>query len=268
MLGGPGRQRLGQNRAQAAEAGKSMLRGWARRAAQARQVGSFRGWGSIGVLTLGLVASGCVGGGQIANLVESRDPTVAFEAIDGPPSAIVQKLVKSLEQEAGARRVALASSSEANYRLRGYLAAHAEDGTTAISWTLEAYDADQRRAFRLSGEEKASGHLWAAVNDQTLQRIARTSMQQFVALAAAQSGPTPVVTGAPLPSLLSTGWFDDWTPEASGIFRIFQREPARPEIAADAEPPLPPDQVPLPRARPAPSPVPSGTAFAFASEDH
>ena len=43
-----------------------MLRDWVRRAAHARQVGNFRGWGSIGVLTLGLVASGCVGGGQIA----------------------------------------------------------------------------------------------------------------------------------------------------------------------------------------------------------
>ncbi len=243
-----------------------MQRDWVRRAAPMRQVGNFGGWGSIGVLTLGLMASGCVGAGQLAHLIEPRDPAVAFEVIEGPPSAIVQKLVKSLEQEASTRRVPVAPASEATYRLHGYLAAHAENDATAISWTLEAYDSDQRRAFRLSGEEKASGHLWAAASDQVLQRIARTSIQQFVALAAAQSDPAPLVAGSRLASL-RTAWFDDWTPEAWGIFRVFQRE-TKPEIAADAGAPLPPDQVPLPRARPAPSPSPSGTVFAFASQDH
>ena len=40
-----------------------------------------------------------------------------------------------------------------------------------------------------------------------------------------------------------------------GHFPHLPARAARPEIAADAGPPLPPDQVPLPRARPAPSPA-------------
>jgi hypothetical protein len=123
----------------------------------------------------------------------------------------------------------------------------------------------QRGRERLAA---APGPPWAAADYQVLKRIARTSMQQFVVLVAAHSGPAPVLSGSSLPSLLSASWFDDWAPEASGIFRIFRRQPARPEIAADAGPPLPHDQVPLPRARPAPPVMPSGAALAFAPEDH
>jgi hypothetical protein len=69
-----------------------------------------------------------------------------------------------------------------------------------------------------AGKEKAPGPLWAAADEQLLKRIARTSMQLFVVLVAAHSGPAPVVRGSSRPSLLSAGWFDDWAPEASGIF--------------------------------------------------
>jgi hypothetical protein len=167
-----------------------------------------------------------------------------------------------------------ASPGEANYRLRGYLAAHedrAGSASTSISWALDVYDANQRRAFRLSGEEKTAGHMWAAADDQLLQKIARAGMEKFVVLSAtARPASGPVAAAAPpqRTSSMALGWLDDWTPEASGIFRILRREPARgPEIAADAGPQLPPDEVPLPRGRPAPSSGTPGSALAFASDD-
>jgi hypothetical protein len=250
-----------------------MQGGLVRPAASAARVGIDRLVGGIGVLLMGLAVSGCVNTGQIANLTESRRATIAFESIDGPPPAVFHRLVQSLKDEAGSRQIAVVSPSEANYRLRGYLAAHPGDGATSIAWVLDVYDSNQRRAFRLNGEERAAGRgaAWAAADDQVLARIARASMERFTAFLAA-GGASTASGSPPAPrtssALAELGWPDDWTPEASGIFRIFKREPSRTaEVAADAAAALPPEEVPLPRGRPAPDAVASSPAFAFAPED-
>jgi hypothetical protein len=247
-----------------------MQSGLGQPAAGARRVGIDRRHGGIGALLLGLAVSACVNSGQLADLTGTRQITIALESIDGPPAAVFHKFVKNLKDEAGARQIAVVPASEANYRLRGYLAAHGQ-GATSITWALDVYDADQRRVFRLRGEEKAAGRAWAAADDQVLKRIARTGMQQFSVLAATRPGSTPVVAAAspPPPQRTSStfGWLDDWAPEASGIFRILRGEPAKPGITADAGPLLSPDEVPLPRGRPAPSDAATGSAFAFAPED-
>jgi len=219
--------------------------------------------------------SGCVGSGQLANLTETRRATVAFESIDGPPPAVFHKFVKILKDEAGARQIAVVSPSEANYRLRGYLAAHGEDGatSTSISWALDVYDTDQHRAFRLSGEEATAGRMWAGADDQVLARIARTGMERFAvflvtARPPSSSAVTSAAASATQKSSSSFGWLDDWAPEASGIFRIFRREPSRPaDMTADAGAPMPPDEVPLPKGRPAPAGVTPSSIFAFAPEN-
>ena len=241
--------------------------GWP--AANAARAGIDRLVDGIGVLLMGLTVCGCVNTGQIANLTETRRATVAFESIDGPPPAVFQKLMQSLKDEAGSRQIAVVPVSEANYRLRGYLAAQGGDGATSIAWVLDVYDSSQHRIFRLSGEEKATGRAgsWAAADDQALARIARTSMDRFTAFLAT-TGTSTAAASTPRASaaLSGLGWPDDWTPEASGIFRIFRREPARTaEVAPDSAEALPPDEVPLPRGRPAP--FASGGAFAFAPED-
>jgi hypothetical protein len=253
-----------------------MQGGLSRPAANAARGGIDRLVGGIGVLLMGLTVSACVNTGQIANLTETRRATVAFESIDGPPPAVFNRLVQSLKDEAGSRQIAVVSPSEANYRLRGYLAAHGGDGATSIAWVLDVYDSGQRRAFRLSGEEKTAGRAganWAAADDQVLARIARASMDRFTAfLATAGASPTTATAAAATPrtssALAELGWPDDWTPEASGIFRIFKREPSRTaETATDATGALPAEDVPLPRGRPAPAGISSGAAFAFAPED-
>jgi hypothetical protein len=245
--------------------------------ASAGQVGLDRRFGSVGVLLLGLAVSACVNTGQIANLTETSRTTVAFESVDGPPPVVFHKFMKSLKEEAAARQITVVSPREANYRLRGYLAVHGEDGatpTTSIGWALDVYDGNQRRAFRLSGEEKTAGRMWAAADDQVLQRIARASMERFALFSATAKPPSgPLAAASPPAQRTSSamGWLDDWAPEASGIFRILRREPARgPEIAADAGSQWPPSEVPLPRGRPAPNGVTPGVApgatFAFAPE--
>jgi hypothetical protein len=241
-------------------------------AAGAGPVGIGRSYGSVGVLLLGLALSACVGSGQIANLTETRRLTIAFESIEGPPPAVLHKLMKNLKEEAAARQIAVLPAGEANYRLRGYLAAHGGDSATSISWALDVYDTDQHRAFRLNGEERGASRMWAGADDQTLQRIARAGLTQFAAFV--NTAPPPVATpvaAAPAPPQRASstlGWLDDWTPEASGIFRIFRGEPSRPpEMAANAGSPVPPAEVPVPRGRPSPAGPPSGPALAFAAEN-
>jgi hypothetical protein len=246
-----------------------MQSGLGRPAAGARRDGGDWRLGRLGVLLLGLAVSGCAGSAQIANLLDTPRATVAFESIDGPPPAVLRKLMKSLREEAGARQIAVAPPGEANYRLRGYLAAHGDSAATSISWALDVYDGDQRRAFRLSGEERTTGRSWAAADDQLLQRIARAEVTQLAAFMSnprsAEAAPAPATPPRRTASVM--GWPDDWTPEASGIFRIFRNGPARaPEIAADAGAPLSPGEIPIPRRRPAPGEGPAA-AFAFAAEN-
>jgi hypothetical protein len=262
--------------------------GWL--AASAGRVGVDRRFGRVGVLLVGLAVSGCAGGGQVAGLTETRRATVAFESLDGPPPAVFQKFMKSLKDEAGARQIAVVSPGEANYRVRGYLAAHDGGSGTSISWVLDAYDAGQHRAFRLSGEERSSGRMWAAADDAVLQRIARAGMDQFAAFAAtagvatasagtasaatasaattgaAGAAAASVAVATPQPTSTVLGWADDWAPESAGIFRSFRREPMRaPEITADAAIPWPASEVPFPRGRPGLEGA--GSSLAYAPEN-
>src|SRR3977135_3093754 len=115
----------------------------------------------IGLLVAGLFglgAAGCTTAPQGATPVAMvSGPTVAFESIDGPPESIFRQLVQNLNEEAMARRVAVvARDAPAQFRVRGYVAALVEKRRrTVIAWVWDVYDAEQRRAIRLTGEEPA-----------------------------------------------------------------------------------------------------------------
>jgi hypothetical protein len=166
-------------------------------------------------LALCLMAGGCASIGQaLGPSAPVRGVSIAFESIDGLPRDLSQKLVRDLDEEAAALRIAVVpSGGEAAYRMRGYLAAHAQGAGTSIAWAWDVYDSDLHRAFRLSGEEPAGppagriadsrapdGRSWAAADDAVLRRIARTGMQQlvdFMAAAPAPAAPTAPATPAP-----------------------------------------------------------------------
>jgi hypothetical protein len=241
------------------------------RSARATTPGKRRCFGSIAVLMLGLAVSACVNGGQLANFTETPRPVIAIESIGAPPSTDVPRFVAMLEEEAAQRQIAAGAVSEANYRLHGYLAARTDNSAapppratapaqmTSITWMLDVYDGDQHRLVRLSGEETIAGP--ASTDDQALRRIARAGMDQLAAFLATSRTAATAVVATP-PPRTAAGWLDDWTPEASGIFRIFGREPSPP--AAEARVHAPADDVPLPRSRPA---APPSTAVAIATAD-
>jgi hypothetical protein len=108
--------------------------------------------------------------------------TVAFESIDGPLEPVFNKLDQQLTEEARARQVAVVSREEpAQYRVRGYLAAHVQRHRTTIAWVWDIYDANEQRAMRLSGEVPASPDrkAWAAADDQAISRMARDGVTRL-----------------------------------------------------------------------------------------
>jgi hypothetical protein len=259
-----------------------MQSGWDRPGAGARWVGVSRNCGRLSVLLLGFMLAACGNLGQIGNLnqlanlnlLSNADETprvsVAFESVDGPPPAVHERFMRVLKDEAGSRRLAVVTSADANYRLRGYLATHPERGATAISWAWDVYDSGQRRTFRLKGEDNAAGSAgWSNADDEVLRRIARSALDQFAGLtsgsrqAAAASEPKKEPSQRRGSTL---AWLDDWAPETAGIFRILRNDDDKPvEAAALPEQPQP-GTVPMPRGRPGTDRAPS-QALAYASAD-
>ena len=183
-------------------------------------------------LALCLLAGGCGAISPLPGLsAQARDTgnaSIAFESIDGLPSDISQQLVRDLNEEAAALRIAvMPAGSAAAYRLRGYLAAHAQGSTTSIAWVWDVYDGELHRAFRLSGEERSAasgatgknpeGKNWAAADEALLRRVARTGMEQLAGFVAspAQMVPAP---SAPERSGAAVASRDAPPPRLAGLF--------------------------------------------------
>jgi len=209
--------------------------------------------GMLAVAALAASAAGCSslpssnGRMSLASAV-SPSSTVAFESIDGPPPEVFRKLVADLNAEAGTRKIAVVSrESAATYRVRGYVSALVERDKTTFAWVWDVYDADKRRALRISGEEPAAPgkrrDAWAAADEQVLRRMARNGMDQMSGFLNS-SEPPPAV--APVPNFITLVSGRDDTPEGAGIVRLVgsQDQPtasATPEARADvAVPPQPP----------------------------
>ena len=149
------------------------------------------------IVMASLALAGCISVSsntpQVA-LVHAEGATIVFESIDGPPGPVSARLARSLDQEAASRHlVVVARGGQALYRVRGYLAAHADGGMTSVAWAFDVYDSGRRRAFRLRGEERASGAgAWAAVDDAVLRRIATASIMQITTfIASDRATPAP-----------------------------------------------------------------------------
>src|SRR4051812_47681259 len=101
---------------------------------------------SVGVLAIAALvatAAGCSslpsdGRASLAKATSSgtiSGSTLAFESIDGPPPEVFRRLVANLNDEAGARQIAVVSrTAPATYRVRGYVSALVERGKTTFAW--------------------------------------------------------------------------------------------------------------------------------------
>jgi hypothetical protein len=148
------------------------------------------------VIAGGLAVAGCTTSGDpvLAAIAGPGQRTVAFESIDGPPEQLFRTLVAQLSEEASAHRVTMVSrQAPAQYRIRGYLAAHVQGKKTTITWVWDVFDADEERAVRLSGEVPGapSERAWAAADDAVVARIARDGMTRLAAFLASPGSVPP-----------------------------------------------------------------------------
>ena len=184
-----------------------------------------RPFGVFAALALAACAGGCSLASTSAPLsmasTAASGATIAFESIDGPPPEVFNKLVTSLNAEAGARHIAVVSrSAPATYRVRGYVSAMVERDKTSFAWVWDIYDTDKRRALRISGEEPAGAgrrrDAWTAADEPVLRRMAGNGMEQ---IAGFLRSPAPSLAAAPEPSLVTLVSRRDDSPEGAGILR-------------------------------------------------
>ncbi len=144
---------------------------------------------ALAIAASNLAVAGCTTSGQpvLGGIGGSGQRTVAFESIDGPPEQLFRKLVAQLGEEASAHRVAMVSREQpAQYRIRGYVAAHVQGKKTTITWVWDVFNTERERAIRLWGEVPGapSERAWAAADDAVVTRIARDGMGRLAAFLA------------------------------------------------------------------------------------
>lgn len=151
----------------------------------------------IAVLVAPLALAACVGAdGPMAGSPPPRG-AIAFEAIDGAPQAVNQRLAGRLAGEAEARQIqVVADRAGARYRVRGYMATTQAGSGATVSYVWDVFDPERRRSTRISGEERIEAHgrdAWAGVDDAAAGRIASRSMDQIATwLATPQTAPQAV----------------------------------------------------------------------------
>jgi hypothetical protein len=209
--------------------------------------------GGVPAALCALMLAACNGDNQTVSIAQPRGASVAFDSLDGLPPGQFQKLVKNLNDEAQARQLAVISREQPSaYRVRGYLAIKVSKQQTTVAWVWDVFDQEERRALRISGEETAKGRqrdAWAAADDAMLNRIARNSMDQ---LAVFLTAPNVAPGAAPqiVEPQVAAADHPESSPEAAGIFRVFQPVADPVQATGTEATPDDTDAVPLPRSRP------------------
>ena len=100
---------------------------------------------------------------------------VAIVSVDGPPAEVSARFRQSLDEAAGARRIAVAAPAKARYLVRGYLTASPIEGGAEVNVVWDVFTPDKKRAQRLSDAiaVKGSGDdAWAMIDDAALNSVA------------------------------------------------------------------------------------------------
>lgn len=176
---------------------------------------------ALSCFALCIAAAGCAAVGQaLGPAGRERGVSVAFESVDGLAGDSHTVFLRDLDEEAAGFHIAVApEGSEPAYRIRGYVATHAERRSASantVTWAWDVYDGALRRAVRLSGEERAAaGKGGANVDEALLRRIARTGMEQLADFMAtnppAPAAPLPARSGSEVASSEGAQGKDLWT---------------------------------------------------------
>lgn len=106
---------------------------------------------------------------------------IALESIDGAPAPVRTALISELTTAASDRKVELVgTSSQARYRVRGYISTETTDGETKVAYVWDVFDSQQRRAKRLTGTSPAqTAKSISKLDKETLSKLAGASMDEI-----------------------------------------------------------------------------------------
>lgn len=125
---------------------------------------------------------------------------VALVSLEGGPETVVSRLSLAVSQQAARREIAIVGpDGQPRYQVRGYISAHADGAEGELSWAFDIFDAQRKRARRVSGQEKirGGGDPWANVTDGHLTAVAFKAADDIAEfLAAAPPVATSPATGA------------------------------------------------------------------------
>lgn len=124
---------------------------------------------------------------------------VALVSLDGAPESVTQRLSLAISQQAARRDITIVGiDGQPRYQVRGYVSAYVEGGEGAFSWAFDIYDAQKKRARRVSGQERIrGGEAWSAVTDAHVVAVAFKATDDLAEFLAAAPPPVAAGNGAP-----------------------------------------------------------------------
>jgi hypothetical protein len=119
---------------------------------------------------------------------------VALVSLEGGPETVVSRLSVAIAAQAQRRDILIVGiDGQPRYQVRGYISAHSEGAEGELSWAFDIFDAQRKRARRVSGQEKIrnGGDPWAGATDPILTAVAFKALDDIAEFLA--SAPAPAV---------------------------------------------------------------------------
>jgi hypothetical protein len=159
---------------------------------------SRRGWFvRVASISAMLALAGCNESGSDFNpnaAPRARAPgvPVALISLDGAPESVTSRLSVLLVKQATRRDILIVGvDGKPRYRVRGYVTLQASnDDRSNLVWAFDLFDAQRKRASRISGLEVVStrGEDWSALTDADLERVASMALDDIATFLAPATG--------------------------------------------------------------------------------
>lgn len=118
--------------------------------------------------------------------------TVHIAPIIGATVATVRPLSRQIQAVAKTNNIGIQKTpSAAQYTMRGYFSALAENGQTTVIYVWDVIDRSGNRLHRISGQEKRQGgrpDAWSGVTPDMMQNVANKTMSNFQSWRLKRSG--------------------------------------------------------------------------------
>lgn len=130
-------------------------------------------------------------GQQVASLPTGK--AVAFLPVSNAPQSAVTNLAKSIRDAASSSGVPVVASVQdgAQYQVKGYFSALEDGGGTLLVYVWDVLDRNNKRVYRINGQEQSSSRSsdpWGSVSTQMIDRVAQSTVSQLKSWLSTQQG--------------------------------------------------------------------------------